>query len=229
MFKLGVVLSSVLLLALGLTVSLRKAPQQSWKDKNAIESVARRAKAEGKTKVTIPGPLIDYPGMGMNVDDALEQYSALVAEVVESNTYLGDSDVIRTAYKFRIIEPITQKHVAFCETCPPLRDASDKLRPALSNEFILELSGGTLTIDGVEVNMAHSGGLSFKGGEQYLLLVSFTPGGMARLAAGPSAVFRVRDNDFIAPIGKSSHPIPSQVATRFSNKLSKFKEAAKRH
>lgn len=43
MFKLVVVVASVLLLALGLTTMISKAPQQSWKEKRAIESVARRA------------------------------------------------------------------------------------------------------------------------------------------------------------------------------------------
>jgi len=229
MVKLVVVLSSVLVLALGLTAALNKPHQQSWKEKRAIESMARRAKAEGKTTVTIPGPLIEYPGMGMSVDDVLQQYSALVAEVVESNTYLVGTDSIRTAYKFRIVEPITQKHAAVCDTCPPLNDASDKFRPAFYNEFILEVAGGTLTLDGVEVNMVNTGGLKFIGGEKYLLLVSYTPGGMARLAAGPGGVFRIRDNDSIEPIGKSNSPVSSQVAARFSNKLSKFKEAAKRH
>lgn len=229
MVKLVVVLSGVLVLALGLTATLNKPHQQSWKEKRAIESTARRAKAEGRSAITIPGPLVDYPGMGMNVEDVLQKYSALVAEVVESKTYLSDVDVISTAYKFRIIESITQKNVAFCETCPPLNDASGKLQPAFSNEFILEVSGGTLTIDGVEVNMVNTGGLKFMAGEKYLLLVSFTPGGMARLAAGPGGVFRIHDNDSIEPIGKSNSRVSSQVATRFSNKLSKFKEAAKRH
>jgi hypothetical protein len=228
MVKLGIVLVGVLLLALGLTATLKRPPQESWQDKWAIQSVARRAKAEGKTAINIPGPLVEYPGIRTDIDDVLQKYSALVAEVVESNTYLSDTDVISTAYKFRIIESIKHRNAAFCNTCPPVKDVSDKVHPAFSNEFILQVYGGTLTVDGVEVTMVDTGGLKFKGGEKYLLLVSFTPGGMATLAAGPSGVFRVGDNDSLEPISRSTYPVSSQVATRFSNKLSKFKDAAKR-
>lgn len=226
MFKLILTISGLILLGVGLTASL-KTPQETWQDKVSIEGQARRAKAQGKTSITIPGPLVDYSGMGMNVDDVLKKYSAVVAEVVESNTYL-DTDVITTAYKFRIVEAVVQKNAVFCDTCPPLRDASARLHPALSNEFILQFSGGTMMVDGVEVNMVNTGGLKFEGGKKYLLFISYTAGGMARLAAGPSGVFRVRDDDeSIEPIGNPTHPIPSQIATRFSNKLSKFKQVDK--
>lgn len=227
--KLIAILASILLLAIGLIAAPKKVPQEKWEDKYAIQSVARRAKAEGKTAVTIPGPLVEYSGIRTNVDDVLQKYSALVAEVVESNTYLSDTHVISTAYKFRIIESIKHRNAVFCDTCPPVKDVSDKVHPAFSNEFILHVYGGTLTVDGVEVTMVDTGGLKFKGGEKYLLLVSFTPGGMATLAAGPSGVFRVGDNDSLEPISRSTYPVSSQVATQFSNKLSKFKDAAKRH
>jgi hypothetical protein len=222
--KIMLVLAGLVLLIVGLTASL-KTPQETWRDKVSIQSHALKAKKEGKTNLTLLGPFAEYPGMGMSLDDAVQTYSAVVAEVVESNTYLGDADVINTAYKFRILEGITEKNAAFCNSCPPLRDVSAKLQPALSNEFLLEVSGGTLTVEGVKVRMVNAAGLEFEPGKKYLLFISFAPGGMSRLAAGPAGVFRVGNDDSLESIGGADYLIPSQMATRHSKKLAKFKHA----
>ena len=224
--KLAAVVCGLILLGV-LMSATRNAPQEAWKDRVSIQSRARKAKAEGKTSVTLLGPIAEYMGMGMSLDEALQKYSAVVAEVVESNTYLSDADVINTAYKFRILEAVTQKNAVFCDTCPPLRDVSAKLHPAFSNEFFLELSGGTLIVDTVKVHMVNTGGIEFEPGKKYFLFISFTPGGMARLAAGPVGVFRVRDDDVLESVGSADYPIPYQIATRHSKKLTRLKEAAK--
>jgi hypothetical protein len=220
------ILSGLILLAICMTAAL-KVTQETWKDKVSIQSRAHKAKGEGKTNVTLLGPVAEYPGMGMSLDIALQRYSAVVAEVVETNTYLSDADVINTAYKFRILDSITQKDAVLCDTCPPLRDVSEKLHPAFSNEFLLELSGGTLIVDGVKVRMTNTAGLEFEARKKYLLFISFTPGGMARLAAGPVGVFRVRDDDVLESVGNSDYPIPDQISTRHSKKLTKFKQDIK--
>lgn len=224
-----VALSGLVLLGIGMTAAL-KVPQETWKDKVSIQSRAHKAKTEGKTSLTLLGPIAEYPGMGMSLDDALQKYSSVVAEVVESNTYLGDADVINTAYKFRILEVVTQKNAVFCDTCPPLRDVSAKLHTTVSNEFLLELSGGTVTVDGVKVRMANTGGLEFEPGKKYLLFISFTPGGMARLAAGPAGVFRVKedDDDTVEAIAEEISLLKKDLDQRHANKISTLRVVAKR-
>ena len=224
MFRPTYLIPGLLLLVLGLTAAL-KVSQQTWKDKVSIQSRASRAKSEGKTSITLRGPIAEYPGMGMSLDTALQKHSAVVAEVIETNTYIGDADVINTAYKFRIFEAITQNNAEVCDGCAPVRDISAKLHPASSNEFLIELSGGTLTVDGVKVHMLNTGGLEFEPGKKYLLFISFTPGGMARLAAGPVGVFRVRDDDILESVGSSDYPIPNEIAARHSMKLTRFRQS----
>jgi hypothetical protein len=226
MSKLIIVLSVLVLIGVGVTATFR-TPQENSGAGKSIELMARQAKAEGKSRITIPGPIIDYPNMGLSLDEVLKKYSALVVEVAESTSFVPASDDIRTAYKFRIVEFLSQKPAKVCEKCSPLTDVSDKLSTAKVNEFVLEVSGGTVTIEGVEVTMT-GGKLRFAEGKKYLMLVSFTPGGMAQLAVGPSGVFRIKEDDSLESISNPKHLVPAQIASRFSNNLSTFKQAARR-
>lgn len=229
MSKLIILVSVLVVLGVGVTAVLR-TPQENPETGKSIAAIARRAKTEGRTRVVIPGPILEYPNMAADLDTLLTKYSAVVVDVAESKSFIADSDpdAIRTAYKFRIIEPLTQKAAAVCESCPALVDISNQVSPAAPNEFILEVSGGSVSIDGVAVTMTNSGKLTFEKGKKYLMLVSFTPGAMARLAAGPSSVFKIHDDESIESMANPKNSIPSQVAARFSNNLTRFKQAARR-
>jgi len=228
-FKLTAVACSLFLLGVGMTAALKapKAPQDST-DKS-IASIAQRAKSQGKTHVSAPGKIIDYPGMNIGLDEAFKNYSVVIAQPIESKSYIAESsDEINTAYKFRILEALSQRHVVSCSTCAPVIDVSDKLQPALYNEFILDLSGGTITVDGVEVTMVSDGTLKIENGQRYLMFISFTPGGMASLIGGPSGFFRITSDESLEAMGDGKHRLAVEIAARFSKNLAKFKQATKR-
>src|SRR5690348_16817422 len=103
MSKLLVVLSTLVVIGVAITTAFR-TPQQAPVANNSIYSIARRAKAEGKSSVTIPPPIIDYPNMGLSLDDVLKKYSALVVQVAESTSFVQDSNNIVTVYKFKILD-----------------------------------------------------------------------------------------------------------------------------
>jgi hypothetical protein len=225
--KLTAIACGLFLLGFGITAAL-KTPQEYTKDKS-IASLAQRTKKQGKTRVEAPGKIIDYPGMNMGLDEALENYSVVIAEPIERKSFITDSsDEISTAYKFRIVETISQRNAVFCNTCPRLNDVSAKLQPALYNEFILDLSGGTVTVDGVEVIMVSDGTLKIEDGQRYLMFISFTPGGMASLRGGPSGLFRITSDESLEAMGNGKHRLAVEIAARFSKSLSKLKQATKR-
>jgi len=225
--KLTAIACGIFLLGVGM-IATRKAPQEYSKDRS-IASLARRTKSQGKTRVSAPGKIIDYAGANMGLDEALQNYSVVIAEPSESKSFITDSsDEIRTAYKFRILETLSQRNAVFCNTCPALKDVSDKLQPALYNEFLLELSGGTVIVDGVEVTMVSDGTLKIEDGQRYLMFISFTPGGMASLIGGPSGLFRITSDESLEAMGNGKHRLAVEIAGRFSKSLSKFKQATNR-
>ena len=228
--KLTAIVCALFLLGVGITAAFKvpQAPQEYTKDKS-ISSLAQRTKRQGKTHVSAPGKIIDYPGMNIGLDEALQNYSVVIAEPIESKSYLAESgDEISTAYKFRILETLSQRNAVLCNSCPSLVDVSEKLQPALYNEFILGLSGGTVTVDGVEVTMVSDRTLKIEDGQRYLMFISFTPGGMARLIGGPSGLFRITSDESLEAMGNGKHRLAVEIGARFSRNLSRFKEATKR-
>jgi hypothetical protein len=224
--KLSAIACGLFLLGLGITAA-RKAPQEYLKDRS-IASLARRAKNQGKTKVEAPGLIIDYAGGNIGLDQALKNYSVVIAESIEKKSYITDSlDEIGTAYKFRVLETLSQRNAVFCNTCPQVNDVSGKLPPAHYDEFLLESSGGTVAVDGVEVTMPSGGMPKFEKGERYLMFISFTPGGMATLIGGPSGLFRINSDESLEAMGNGKHRLAVEIANRFSKSLSKFKQATK--
>lgn len=225
--KLTAIACVLVLIGLAITTDL-KTPQEDAKDKS-IAALAQRTKKQGKTKVETPGLILDYAGGNIGLDEALQNYSVVISEPVESKSYITDAaDEIGTAYKFRILETLSQRNAVFCNSCPQVNDVSGKLPPALHDEFLLQLSGGTVTVDGVEVTMANRGMPKFEAGQRYLMFISFTPGGMATLIGGPSGLFRITSDESLEAMGNGKHRLAVEIAARFSKSLSGLKPATNR-
>jgi len=197
-FKLAIVIVCALLIGLVGAKRIHTNGQRgenvsAWAQRNSLTEVAKRAKDEGKGMVTLPGPDIDYAGVDMGLDEALRDYSVVIVEPIESKSYMVDSDNIETWYRFRIREMVSQRDPKSCDTCSPPTASPQDMAPARSGEFLLAISGGTVTVDGVQVTMTNGSIPRFENGKEYLLFLSLMPSGVAVLGSGPSAVFRVNE------------------------------------
>jgi hypothetical protein len=222
----------ILLFGLGARGLLNSGVQNKttvkWEDKYSLKEIARRAKQEAKAEVTIPGPFIEYPGMDMKVEEALRDYSVVVAEVIASKSYALDSYSIGTWYKFRITDALTQRNAAYCPTCPEIPEAPQDLSPVNSDEFLLATGGGTANIDGIDVTVNDRSLPVLENGKKYLLVISLTPTRVAVLGAGPSGVFRVSDDGRLDAINARNYPMQVEIAQRFAGRLFELKSHVRR-
>lgn len=202
--------------------------EEKWEDRNSVRAVARRNKAKGASRIAISGPIIDYPGLNSGVDDLLRNYSVVIAQPIAMKGYLVNSHSIGTWYKFRISEAISLKPPRYCNTCPELGTPPEELGSTLSNEFLLTVDGGTLLIEGVEVTQSSASIPRFEEAKNYLLFLSFLPGGVARLAAGPAAIYRVQDNYRFDGIDTHKYRAYEEVKNRFKSRLSMLKSQINR-
>jgi hypothetical protein len=199
--------------------------KRSWEEleKRSLKAIAVRMKAEGKGKATIPGFYVDYPGMEMTLDEAVKGFSVVVGDMIESKSYSINSDAIRTWYRFKITDPISEKYADFCPTCPePAKISEDFSHPG-PDEIVLTTGGGVLNVDGVELTMINHTLPQFENGKKYLLVVSIFPSRVARLGAGPAGILRVDENERLEAIDKGSWPIQAEISQRFSGNLNKLK------
>ncbi|MDQ1638219.1 MAG: hypothetical protein QOF62_1558 [Pyrinomonadaceae bacterium] len=198
------------------------SPAQSVQAKS-LKEVAQRTKAEGRQAVELPGPIGDFPGEDMDIDEALRDYTVVVAEPLTSKSYLIGDYRINTWYRFRIIDTISRRDAIFCYTCPQVPDAPADLPSLSADEFFLPRGGGTVTLDGVAVTMGNPNLPSFESGKRYLLILKLTSSGVAILGAGPTGVFQTSDNEHLEPFVKNDRRMHSEMSERFNLKLSRLK------
>jgi hypothetical protein len=216
-----VVLIALLLLGLG----LRRIVNSSQGDKRCdqasnIEELARNCRYQGKSRVVIPGPIVEYGGANSSFEEMAAASSAVIAEPIASKSYLYNPYSIGTWYKFRIIEPLLLRPPKHCDSCPPMSAPPQELSSLLSNELLLGVDGGSLSVEGVEITQTSGCIPPFEKGEKYLLFVSFLPGGIARLAAGPAGIFKLTDQDSLKGVDITKRKAYDDVKNRFGNKLS---------
>jgi hypothetical protein len=218
----------ILLFGLGASGLLNTGTQRKdiadWLETRSLKAIARRMKAEGKRKADAPGFYVDYPGMELTLDEAVKGFSVVVGDMIESKSYSINADGIRTWYRFKITDPISEKYADLCPTCPePATIPEDFSHPG-SDEIVLTTGGGVLNVDGVELTMINYSMPQFENGKKYLLVVSIFPSRVARLGAGPAGVLRVDENDRLEAIDdKGNWPMQVEISQRFSGNLNKLK------
>ncbi|MGH9962010.1 MAG: hypothetical protein ACREBC_33590 [Pyrinomonadaceae bacterium] len=199
-----------------------KESWQGWKERNTLKSISKRAKQQGRQQVIIPAPDFDYLDNSSDLDQVLFSYSLVLAEPIEERTYAVGDDGILTWYKFRILESLSRRPAAPCDGCPQTSAPHDLLPPN-NDEFLVGKAGGSIFVDGVQLTMVDSHFPAFQKSRKYLLFVSLSPTGLARVAAGPSGVFSVNDDGSFEPITKDAHPIRSEMRARFNSSVIKVK------
>lgn len=220
---------TILIAGLALLAVLAAAQNETteWRNRHSLKSEAQRARGNGKDKVVIPGPRIEYGGEDMSLAEAVQLYSVLVAEPLESKVYVSDSHHIVTWYRFEIKETLALRPPMVCDTCPKEPEVPPDLRPAKSGEFLVSKIGGTAVIDGVEVTMNDADLPSLEIGKKYLVFVSLSPQGVAMFGGGPSNVLRINDFNKLEVLSKKNTRLHSEMRSRFNLDLADFRAHAK--
>jgi hypothetical protein len=216
---IAVIACLILVLGLGVKSLLNTANQKSekpkWEDRYSLKEFARRGKEQGQRTVTVPGPFVEYTGVNKTLDEARRTDDFIVGEVITSKSYYVDPDGIRTWYRFRIVEVLSENNSEVCDGCPyPLEPPQDFSLIGF-NEFLLPINGGTISIDGVDVTVSNRSLPVLETGKKYLLVMSLSTSRVAMLRAGPSGVFRVSDDGKIESVNNLSRPMQSEIAQRY--------------
>jgi len=160
------------------------------------------AKARGKRKIAVPGIQELYP-VPESLDEALSTYSAIIAKPTQQVSLLVEHGVIATWTKFKVSETLSNVRsdpaayrYSFAPAPPP------DILPLNQDEILVFRSGGTATIDGVEVTSVQPWLPKFNDNKTYMLFLTFDPNNqqIARLIVGPRGVFELDDNGKITPL-----------------------------
>ena len=119
------------------------------------------AKLRGQRQIIVPAVNSLYPVFRTEdeLDKSLSRYTAVTAQPVKEFSYLDSSGHIKSWYRFKIIDILSQS--------PPLpsfvsRTIPQELLPLNDKEIAIPKEGGTVKIEGVEVIQNEEGIPYFK-------------------------------------------------------------------
>jgi len=175
--------------------------------KDRLKWYANQAKNKGQQKVAVPAPLVEYLGGAgtISAEQAFSSSTVVVAHLISKQSTYSDAD-ITTWNKFAIDETLSEPKDLPCPGCVPPSPPATVL-PLSPGEFLLPKTGGTVNIDGVEVQQSVDDYPEYELNQKYVLLINIYPSGVARTIGGPVGVFKVLPNDKLAPVSESEHKI----------------------
>jgi hypothetical protein len=121
---------------------------ESAEDEGTIAWHIRQAKASGQTRVRIP-PLKGIPAAIDGLDQALTQFRVVLAEPIDSHTYVSGKWTLLTWYRFRVREEFSSAAVHPCSDCDSNDAIPSDLLPSSPSEILVPQPGGIVTVDGL--------------------------------------------------------------------------------
>ncbi len=188
----------------------------------SIRERVQQAKAKGQQEIIKPTP-IPLLAVVDDLNDALSNFTAVVAEPVGKVTSMGDANNLVTMYKFKVLERLSSVTPG-CYKCLASIDPPNELIPINEDEFIAPMSGGTMVIDGVKVVNKSQDFPEFSMGQKYLLFLTLDPArsvGMFQLGAG--GIFRIND-DVLEAVNSRPHPLKQSLEVEHGKSLRRLKE-----
>ena len=183
----------------------------------------QRAKARGDRKMLSGGVIPLYAHVGF--DQALEIYDLVIGEFVSSKSFATDDNgTILTWYKFKVHETLSQarRRVSKIDSPPA------ELLPLASDEILIWQTGGTVEIDGMEIEMQNLEFPPFENSKKYLLVLALDPAKQAgTVEVGPSGALLVQIDDTLEPAAKNRTHFKREIDNRYGASVSKLREKLK--
>jgi hypothetical protein len=222
---LGLALVIAALTSLGVihSASKRRDVKDQQNDRvGTYKERLERAKARGDKKMRSGGVIPLYAGVSF--DQALDMYDFVIGEFVSSKSFAIDDDGnILTWYKFKILETLSKATTRRVVDTPPA-----ELYPLANDEILIWKTGGTVEIDGMEIEMAELNVPPYELSKKYLLVLALDPAKQAgTVEVGPSGTLIIKPDDTLEPVVKTTTYFKTQIEKRYGSSVSKLKEKFK--
>ncbi len=181
----------------------KQQPAKGAEKRGTIAWQVKKAKEKKAAKVEL-APVEEYAAVVTDVEDALAQYTVLVARLAAKKSYVVNDDSISTWNKFKVLEVVSRPTASTaCKGCLSGMSVPPDLLPLADDEILVPTSGGSVTVEGVELFSEDKFlGEHFLPSRQYLIFVALdTDSKVGKLRLGPESVFAL-DDDRLKPVGR---------------------------
>ncbi len=160
-----------------------------------FRAIAQQARLLGMSSYDLPRPIEEY-GEQEQLDAALQHTTLTLANLVAS-VPVAEGTTIVTWKKYRIIEQFSKEDVHLPMEGLP-KSVPKSLLPLRPGEFLLAETGGTLTVDGVQITMRPPARTPLPAGNLHLMFLVFGASGeVAASNYGPCGMFWVDKDNWI--------------------------------
>ena len=189
-------------------------------DPTTLEARVKPVKERGEKRVVFPLPEVRSATVS-SIDEAVSKYSVLLVEPVDKITVRLDPWSIHTFYKLKILDRLNDGPVSEC--CAP-KDIPEQLSPLAEAEIYLQVYGGTVVVDDVEVTIGPE--FSLTPHKQYLLFAAQDHSKkIALVKHGPRAVFSVTKEGRLQPIVNQPNEFSRGIEQKFGGSISTLKQS----
>ncbi len=190
----------------------------------SLQALAQTTLNEGRNSAEVPLMLLEY-GPAEGINQALSDYSVVVAHPVSSNSYVWDNEnqIIGTWYKFVVTETLSLKPFPSCDTCPTPPAPPSEMAAGV-NELLVPKFGGVISINGVTLASSDPNFPQYQTAQNYLLFLNIDASKkVGVLAAGPVAAFSVGSTGALSPVTQMPSVLAAEIAQLHGNSLSSLR------
>ena len=196
------------------------AELEKAEDRGSLKWYARLAKAKGQNRITKWCPESEYAEGVKDLNEALRYSQMILAAPIEKQSFPFEDRDVRTWYKFKIVEKLSQKELKPCDCMPADLVAPQEMFPLGADEILIPRGGGSLMVDGIEVTEDDVGYPQFALTTRYLLFLNTNDSGqIGVLGMGPAGVFVEREDDRLEPLSQRTNALAPEVVTRFRSSI----------
>lgn len=201
-----------------------------YSGRDSFDKLIKRARAEGKQEIQLL-PRIPYYASVNSLDEALANYSTVLAKPVSSHVQLNsESQDIETWYKMQVVDFLSHPNQFIpCSACRSRQGETipPKVFPTQENEFVLVKNTGSLVSDGIKVTSNDATFPDFDLNQTYLLFLSLDLNTrIGAIELGPAGVAKINSDGELVPVNKNQ-PRLSEALTNRYGKVDKIKEQLK--
>ncbi|HKV36063.1 MAG TPA: hypothetical protein VJP89_17115 [Pyrinomonadaceae bacterium] len=207
---------------------------QAWfryEEKNEVLDIRNKvktAKTRGQRELRLPPPIPYYSNV-RDLDDALGNYSTVIAEPISVHTRLSsDSSRIEAWYKFKLIDFLSHPEKPHdCGSCETIKEIPPEVLPVNENEVLIVRYAGKLEVDGVNVRSEDLTFPDYQLNQKYLLFLTLDLNSrIASVELGPQGVSLISTDGELHSIAPNSQKLSQSLKDRYG-KVSTLKDALK--
>lgn len=235
MKRLIIIMLVILVAVIGIVIKTKSLRSQQLKladdvippKENRLKWYAAKAKEQRITEVQIVSPMVEYLGMAStNLDEAISDYSLVVAKPIESQTIIDETDQIVTWYKFEIVEFLSRTDKPACPHCP-IPSPPSEMFPVSENEFVTGKYGGMVEVDGTKIKSIDNQFPDFETGKEYLLFIARYDNGAATIGIGPNSIFTIENDGNLQKFNSSPNAVKEEIEREHGKSLLNVRARAK--